>query len=78
MVHQKYDLGVPSACPRDHRTYDWIAVATFAFLAVEAVVVVAVVVPVLASAVETPASAALAAGKDVGRFEPVEAVLQTG
>ena len=49
-------LAVLSACPRDHRPYDWIAVATFAFLAsvvVGAAVAVAVVIAVVI-AVEGP------------------------
>tara|TARA_R110001592_G_scaffold29036_1_gene105740 strand:- start:167 stop:373 length:207 start_codon:yes stop_codon:yes gene_type:complete len=48
-------LAVLSACPRDHRPYDWIAVATFAFLAsvaVGAAVAVAVVIAVEGPKVE--------------------------
>ena len=45
-------LAVLSACPRDHRPYDWIAVATFAFLASVAVGA-AVAVAVVSSAKQT-------------------------
>ena len=43
-------VGVASACSRDHRPYDWIAVATFAFLA--------------SVVVEGPAASAVASAED--------------